>query len=124
MTIMIDDETSIRELKEKVRKFCDERDWDQFHGAKELAIALVIESAELLEHFRYKSDKEIDAVLNSPEKKEKVCEEMADIFGMLLRLAQRYDIDLATELDKKLAKNEKKYPVEKAKGCNKKYTEY
>jgi len=121
---MKDDETSVLALKEKVKEFCDSRDWDQFHGAKDLAIALAVESAELLEHFRYKSDKEVEDSFKSEKKREEICEEVADIFGMLLRFAQRYDIDLAAELDKKLVKNEKKYPLEKSKGSNRKYTEF
>ena len=120
----MDESATISDLKTRVKNFCSERDWDQFHGAKDLAIALAVESAELLEHFRYKSDKEVEDSFKSEKKREEICEEVADVFGMLLRFAQRYDIDLAAELDKKLAKNEKKYPLDKSKGNNKKYTEY
>jgi NTP pyrophosphatase (non-canonical NTP hydrolase) len=120
----MDSKTNVQELKEIVRKFCEERDWDQFHGAKELAVALIIESAELLERFRFKSDKEIEELFKDSEKREKISEEMADVLYFLLRLAQKYNIDLTTELKKKIEKNGKKYPVEKARGSNKKYSEF
>lgn len=119
----MDSETSIQELKEKIKKFCEERDWDQYHNAKELAIGIVTEASELLEHLRFKSYEEIDAFFNSLEKKQEMSEELADVLYFVLRLAQRYDIDLTTALNKKMEKNEKRYPVEKAKGSNKKYDE-
>ena len=119
----MDHKTNINELKEKVKVFCEEREWDQFHNPKELAIGIVTESAELLDHFRFKSEKEIEIMFKDEKKRQEICEEIADIFYFTLRLSQRYDIDLSTELIKKLEKNEKRYPVEKAKGSNKKYTE-
>ena len=119
----MDNQTKIHELKEKVRQFCEARDWDQFHNPKDLAIGIMTEASELLEHFRFKSDKEIEQMFANPEKKSKISEEAADVFYFLLRLAQKYDIDLTAELNKKIQLNEAKYPVEKAKGSNKKYTE-
>jgi NTP pyrophosphatase (non-canonical NTP hydrolase) len=118
-----DEETNFQELKDLIKHFCDERDWDKYHNAKDLAIGVITESAELLEHFRFKSEKEIDDIFKDPQKREHVSEEMADVFYFLLRLAQKYDIDLSSELKKKITKNALKYPVEKAKGSNKKYTE-
>jgi NTP pyrophosphatase (non-canonical NTP hydrolase) len=119
----MDKSASIAELKIKVQKFCEARDWDQYHNPKDLAIGIITESAELLEHFRFKSEEEMQKMLKS-EKKQEISEEIADILFFILRLAQRYDIDLSAELDRKLAISEKKYPVEKAKGSNKKYTEF
>ncbi|MCK4634908.1 MAG: nucleotide pyrophosphohydrolase [Candidatus Aenigmarchaeota archaeon] len=119
----MDSKINVHELKEIVRKFCEDRDWDQYHGAKDLAMALIIESAELLEHFRWKSEKEVKELFENPEKKEQISDEMADVLYFLLRLAQRYDIDLSESLKRKIEKNDKKYPVEKARGSNKKYTE-
>lgn len=119
----MDHKTNIKELKEKVKNFCEARDWDQFHGAKDLATALIIEAAELLEHFRWKSEKEVKEVFENAEKKERIEEEMADILYFLVRMAQMYDIDLSDALEKKLQKNEKKYPTDKFKGSNKKYNE-
>ncbi len=119
----MDSKTNVHEMKEWVRKFSEIRDWDQYHNAKDLAIGIITEASELLEHFRFKSKEEVEEMFKSTEKREALSEEMADVLYFLLRLAQRYDIDLATELNKKLEKNEKKYPVEKARGQNKKYTE-
>jgi len=118
-----DQETNIQELKDKIQKFCEDRDWDQFHGAKDLAIALITEASELLEHFRWKSEKEVKELFENPEKKEHIEDEMADIFYFLLRLAQKYNIDLSEALEKKMGKNEKRYSIDKFKGSNKKYDE-
>jgi NTP pyrophosphatase (non-canonical NTP hydrolase) len=120
----MDKETNIQELKEKIKKFCDDRDWDQYHNAKELAIGIITEAGELLDLFRFKSEKEIDEMFKNNEKRQQITEEMADVLYFILRLAQRYDIDLTTELNDKLIKNDKKYPVDKVKGLNKKYNEY
>ena len=119
----MDHETKIAELKEMVRQFCEVRDWDQYHNAKELAIGIITEAGELLDHFRFKTEQQIDDMFKSANKKEEISEEIADIFYFLLRLAQRYNIDLTGELNKKMEKNEKKYPVDKSRGSNKKYTE-
>lgn len=120
----MDEQVNIKELKDKIQKFCEERDWDQFHGAKDLATALIIEAAELLEHFRWKSESEVKEILDNTEKKEHVSDEMADVLYFLIRMAQKYDIDLSKALERKMEKNDKKYPVEKAKGSNKKYNEF
>lgn len=121
--LVMDGETKIAELKEKIRQFCEERDWSQFHGAKDLAVGIVTEAGELLDIFRFKSEQEIEDLFKNPEKFQHISEELADIFYFVLRLAQKYNIDLATSLNKKMEQNEKKYPLEKAKGSNKKYTE-
>jgi NTP pyrophosphatase (non-canonical NTP hydrolase) len=119
-----DKETNIEELKTKVKEFCDKRDWDQFHDAKELSIALSIEASEILEHFRWKTEDEIKNLLENPIKREEIGDEMADVFYFLLRIAQMNNIDLTEAFYRKLDKNNKKYPVEKAKGSSKKYNEY
>ena len=121
---MKDNERKIHELKDKVRDFCQERDWDQFHNAKELAIALSIVASELLEIFRWKSPEEVKALFENEKKKEDIEDEMADVLYFLVRMAQLYDLDLSDALDKKMRKNEEKYPDEKAKGSNKKYNEF
>ncbi len=120
----MDYQTNINELKEKIRKFCEDRDWDQFHNAKELTIGIVTEASELLQHFRFKSEKQVDEMFQNESKRQEISEEMADVLYFLVRLSQRYNIDLTSELNKKLQKNEQKYPIEKAKGSNKKYTEF
>jgi len=120
----MDHKTSIQELKEAVKQFCDERDWDQYHNAKDLAIAVSTEASELLTLFRFKSPEEIDEMFSTPSKREAITDEMADVLLPLLRLAMRYDVDLATEFHRKMGKNRTKYPIEKAKGQNRKYTEF
>lgn len=118
-----DHEKKIHEIKDFVKKYCEDRDWDQFHNAKELAIALSIEASELLEIFRFKSLKEVEEMFKDPKKKEEISDEMADVLYFLSRLAQKYDIDLSEAFERKMIKSAKKYPIEKAKGNNKKYTE-
>ncbi len=119
-----DSKTTIKELKETVKKFCEERDWDQFHNAKDLAIALSIEVSELLEIFRWKSLDEIEQLFLDDKKRGKIEDEMADIFYFLLRIAQKYGVDLSRSLEKKMDKNKNRYPIEKARGSNKKYNEF
>ncbi len=118
-----DEETTISGLKITVKQFCDARDWDQYHGAKDLAIGVTTEAAELLDIFRFKSQDEIDIMFKMAESKEKITDEMADVLFFLLRMAQKYDIDMADTFRMKMIKNEQKYPVEKARGSNKKYDE-
>ena len=119
----MDSKTNIGELKEKVKKFCEDRDWSQYHNAKDLAIGIITESSELLEHFRFKSEKEIEEMFKDETKRQHISDEIADVFYFLLRLAQMYDIDLVSELNRKMEKSGNNYPIEKAKGSNKKYTE-
>ena len=102
-------------LLEKILAFRNERDWEQFHNAKDLAVALNVESSELLELFLWKKAEEADA--------EKVKEELADILMYAFLLAHKYQLDLKEVILDKLEKNNKKYPVEKAKGNAKKYNE-
>jgi len=101
-------------------KFRRERDWEQFHRPKELAISIVLEAAELLEEFQWKTDREIKKYLDEGGL-ENVKEEIADIAIYILLLSHDLKIDLLDAIKKKLKKNEKKYPVEKAKGSAKKY---
>ena len=113
---------SIEELTKIIKEFCEARDWDQFHNPKDLAIGLSTESNELLDIFRFKSEEQMKQIMNS-NSKEKVEEELADIFFFILRFAQMNNIDLSEILCMKMAKNNEKYPVEKAKGSNSKYNE-
>ena len=120
----MDHKTNLHDLKEKVKKFCEDRDWDQYHNPKDLAIGIITEASELLKHFRFRSNEEIEGMFKDPKKRDQITEEMADVLYFVLRLAQKYDIDLTTELDRKMKVNEAKYPIDKVKGKNKKYTEY
>ncbi|MHB1869797.1 MAG: nucleotide pyrophosphohydrolase [Steroidobacteraceae bacterium] len=112
---------SIETLRSALRRFAAQRDWDQFHLPKNLAIALSVEAAELLEHFQWMPDRESAAL--PPEKRARVREELADVLLYLIRLADKLDIDLASAAVDKMAVNAKKYPVRKARGNSKKYTD-
>jgi NTP pyrophosphatase (non-canonical NTP hydrolase) len=105
----------MNEVMVRLRQFRDDRDWKQFHNPKDLALALSIESAELLEAFLWKSAEQADPA--------KVKEELADVFAFALLLADAYDFDVEKIILDKIDQNEKKYPVSKAKGTAKKYTE-
>lgn len=119
----MDRETNLGELKEAVRRFCEEREWDPFHGPKDIAIGVITEAAELLEPFRFLSAEQQRALLLDPDKRQAIEEELADVLFFVLRFAQRFDVDLAEAFAAKMAKNAAKYPVEKARGRNQKYTE-
>ena len=120
---MDDAATSVSELKQMVRRFSEERDWDQFHNAKDLAIGIVTEASELLQAFRFKTNEEVEGMLRDDSRSKEVRDELADIFYFALRLAQRYGIDVSKSLEEKIRDNAKRYPAERAKGSNKKYTE-
>lgn len=105
----------IEEITQALLKFRDERDWAQFHNAKDLALALNIEAGELLEAFLWKSSEQADS--------DRVKEELADVVAFALLLAEKYRFDVKQIVLEKIEKNALKYPVEKAKGSAKKYTE-
>lgn len=107
--------SDIQELQDKIAQFSKDRDWDQFHDGKNLAIALSIEASELLDAFLWKSAEEA--------KVEKVKEELADVLNYALLIATKYNLDVKQIVLDKLAVNAQKYPVEKAMGNAKKYTE-
>ena len=112
---------SLDDLTTRVRQFADDRDWQQFHSPKNLASALIVEAAELLEHFQWLTASESESF--DAGKRAEVELEMADVLIYLVRLADRLDVDLVEAAAKKLAINARKYPVERAKGSNKKSTE-
>ena len=120
---MPDDFVTITQMKKSVMEFCDIRDWDQYHSPKDLAIGIVTEASELLEFFRFKNENQIDELLKSDEGRTKIGEELADVLYFLIRFAQMNEFDLSDELIRKLAINEERYPIEKARGLNKKYDE-
>jgi NTP pyrophosphatase (non-canonical NTP hydrolase) len=113
---------SLKSLLKTVLKFRDERDWKQFHTFKDLAVTLALEAAEVLEHAQWKSEKEIRAYLRSH--KSHVADELADVLHVLLLLAEHAQIDLAKAFEAKMKQNRAKYPVHKARGSAKKYTEF
>ena len=110
---------TLEHLRERIKAFAAERDWDQFHNPKNLAMALASEAGELLEHFQWLTFDE--AANPPPDTKDAVAMECADVLLFLLRLVDKLDIDLAAAAEKKLALNALKYPVEKSRGKATKY---
>ena len=113
---------SLDNLRARINAFVNERDWAQFHTPKNLAMAMIVEAAELVEQFQWDTPAESQQL--SPEKREAVSHELADTFVYLLRIAEVLDIDLIVAANQKIELNALKYPVDKAKGSNAKYTEY
>lgn len=111
----------LKNITKKIIAFRDKRDWKQFHKPKDLAISLVLESTEFMEHFQWKNDEEIQNHLKN--KKTEVAEELADVLYWVLLISHDFKIDILKELDKKMEKNIAKYPEDKAKGKHTKYTE-
>ncbi len=112
---------TIAELTTVALRFRDERQWKQFHNPKDLALTLALEAAEVLEHVQWRNAKELERHLR--EKKADVADELADVLHVVLLLSDHLGIDLADAFVAKMTKNAKKYPVEKARGSAKKYTE-
>lgn len=112
---------SINDLTQALRRFADERDWARFHAPKNLASALVVEAAELLEPFQWLS--EADSRALPPEKLQAVADEMADVLLYLVQLSSALQVDLLAAARAKLARNAVKYPVELARGSARKYDE-
>jgi len=112
----------IEELTKRIIKFRDERDWKQFHNPKDVALSMVLEAGEVMEHFQWKDKEEVEEYLK--QNKDDVAEEIADVLYYVLLMSHDLKIDITEALDKKLTKNETKYPVEKAKGNHTKYNKY
>ena len=102
-----------------IKEFIKQRDWEQFHDPKNLAISLNLESSEVLELFQWTKDNEINK-----NKFTNLKDELADVYYWLLLLADHYDIDIDDALEEKIKKNEKKYPIDKSKGSSEKYSEF
>lgn len=109
-------------IRDLVRQFVAERDWDQFHTPKNLSSALSVEAAELLEHFQWLKTGE--AAELGPDKLQEVRHEMADVLVYLVRLADKLDVDLAQAVEDKMVLNRAKYPAEQVRGDARKYYEY
>ena len=119
---MIVAETDFDRIKKQVRQFVVERDWDQFHSPKNLSMALIVEAAEMVEHFQWLTEEQSCNL--SQEKLAEVELELADIQVYLISLAEKLQLDLIAAVDKKLALNAEKYPADQVRGSSKKYTEY
>ncbi len=105
----------IKQIVDELLKFRNERDWEQFHNPKDLALAINVEAGELLEQFLWKNPEDANI--------DKVKEELADVFAYAFLLAEKYNLDVKEIILEKIQKNSMKYPVDKAKGNSKKYTE-
>lgn len=112
----------LQELKARVREFVAQRDWDRFHSPKNLAMALSVEAAELVELFQWLTEEESAAP--DDDRRRRVAEELADVLWFLVRLSDRLDIDLLEAAERKLAANAAKYPAERVRGDARKYDEY
>ena len=109
----------IEKLTDRVLHFRDARNWKQFHKPKDLAISLSLEAGEVLEHFQWKSETEIEEYVKT--NKDEIADELVDVLSYVLIMAHDLDINLVDAQEKKIKKNEKKYPVEKAAGNSAKY---
>ena len=109
-------------LRDRLRQFVSERDWDKFHSPKNLAMALSVEAAELMEHFQWLTEDESRRL--APAKLAEVRDEMADVLVYLVRLADKLDVDLLEAAARKIEKNALKYPAAKVRGSMKKYSDY
>ena len=109
------------QILKRILEFSEVRNWKQFHNPKDISLSLVLEATEVLEHFQWKNRRELEEYLEVH--KEDVAEELADVLYWVLYLSHNLGIDVFKALDKKMDKNEVKYPVEKAKGNHLKYSE-
>ncbi len=120
---MADSKTTVAELRERVLAFAREREWEQFHSPKNLSMALAAEAGELMEHFLWAESKASNDVARDARKRPKIEDEIADVVIYALEFANIAGIDLAAAIERKLAANAKKYPVEKSRGRADKYTD-
>ena len=112
---------SLEQTKSRLREFASERDWDQFHSPKNLAMALIVEAAELVEHFQWLTEDQSQTL--PPEKLAEVEQEIADIQIYLIRLADKLGVDMEKAVNAKIELNEKKYPADKVRGSAAKYSD-
>lgn len=123
MKPMTDGVTTVAEIRARVLEFVRERDWEQFHAPKNLSMALAAEAGELMEHFLWSTPEQSRAVAVDPVKRGKIEEEVADVVIYALEFANMTGLDVAAAIERKLALNAQKYPVEKSRGRSEKYTE-
>ena len=110
-------------IKKTLRKFTEERDWEQFHNPKNLATALSVEASELLEIFQWSNDGGLNEI-NDPQKRKEIEKEIADIFNYLIKLVDILDMDLEKVALEKIKENAEKYPIDASKGKSVKYTDF
>ncbi len=114
--------SEVKKIIEKIKSFRDERDWMQFHDPKNMAVSIILEASELLEHFQWKTKEEVGEYII--QHRNEVQDEIADIALYLFELADNLNVNVIEAMEKKLAKNVKKYPIDKAKGNAQKYTQF
>jgi dCTP diphosphatase len=112
----------LQDLRDRLRRFAQARDWDQFHSPKNLATALIVEAAELVEHFQWLTEQQSAAL--PADTRAAVADELADVLVYAVRLADKLDVDLIAAVTAKMARNEAKYPADRVRGSARKYTEY
>ena len=112
---------NITDLTKRIIAFRDARDWKQFHNAKDMALSLVLEASEVMEHFQWKNREEIEKYIET--NKADIGEELADVLYWVLLMSHDLKIDVLDALEKKIKKNEEKYPAEKTKGKHTKYNQ-
>ncbi len=113
---MHDESTTVAQLRQLLAHFVAERQWEKYHDAKNLAMSIAIEAAELMEHFQWARNDELPELLGDPARRAAVTDEMADVACYLLSLANALDIDLSSAVRDKIARNAAKYPAEKFRG--------
>ena len=121
--MLTDSTTTLAELKTRVLAFARERDWEQFHAPKNLSMALAAEAGELMEHFLWADPESSRRIAQEPARRAKIEEELADVVIYALEFANMTGLDVAAAIERKMARNAEKYPVEKARGRADKYTE-
>ena len=114
---MPDESTTLAELRRLVAEFVTEREWQGYHDAKNLSMAIAIEAAELMEHFQWVRNEELAGLLGDAKLRAQINDEVADILCFLLALANALELDLATAVERKMVKNAAKYPTETFRGC-------
>lgn len=124
MLFLVEDlSTGLQEIKDRVLAFARERDWEQFHSPKNLSMAIAAEAAELMEHFLWQSPDQSRSDMEEKHLREKVEQELADIFIFAIEFANVTGMDIAAIIEEKMSRNAEKYPVNKARGRSEKYTE-
>jgi dCTP diphosphatase len=113
---MNDSQTTVEQLRQAMREFVAQRDWQKYHRPKNLAMSLAIETSELMEHFQWLTHEEADELLKGLPAREEIADEMADILSFLLSMANATGIDLAAAFEAKMKKNNRKYPADQVRG--------
>ncbi len=107
----MDDQTTVKQLRDQMRDFVKARDWEKYHQPKNLAMSIAIEAAELMEHFQWLNDQAVTDQLKNPQTKEQIAEELADIIHYCLSFANATQIDISEAVSQKMLKNQSRFPI-------------